>query len=83
MRLVILQTHNEVGDWSAKYVMKKINEFKPGPDRYFVIGLPTGETPLRMYKNLVEYHKEGLISFKYVKTMMGYEYVGEKNKIIC
>lgn len=43
MRLVILDTSNEVADWSAKYVLKKITQFKPGPDNYFVLGLPTGK----------------------------------------
>lgn len=43
MRLVILETSSAVSEWAAKYVMKRINEFNPGPDRYFVLGLPTGE----------------------------------------
>lgn len=42
MRLVILDTSADVAVWSAKYVMKKINDFNPGPDKYFVLGLPTG-----------------------------------------
>ena len=43
MRLIILQTPNEVSEWAAKYVRKNIIEFKPGPDRFFVLGLPTGQ----------------------------------------
>jgi glucosamine-6-phosphate deaminase len=77
MRLVILQNSATVGEWSAKYVMKRINDFKPGPSRYFVLGLPTGSTPLAMYKKLIEFHKAGRISFKYVKTFNMDEYVGE------
>lgn len=34
MRLVILDTNANVGEWSAKYVMKRIRDFQPGPDRY-------------------------------------------------
>lgn len=34
MRLVILDTSAEVGEWSAKYVLKRINDFHPGPDRF-------------------------------------------------
>lgn len=45
--------------------------------RYFVLGLPTGSTPLGMYKKLVEYHKAGKISFKYVKTFNMDEYASE------
>lgn len=33
MRLIILDTTESVGEWSAKYVMKRINEYKPGPER--------------------------------------------------
>ena len=77
MRLVILPTSPSVGEWSAKYVMKRINDFHPGPDKYFVLGLPTGSTPLSMYKKLIEFYKNGRVSFKYVKTFNMDEYVGE------
>lgn len=43
MRLIILDSSKDVAEWSAKYVLKRINDYKPGPDRYFVLGLPTGE----------------------------------------
>lgn len=42
MRLIILDDTNAVGEWAAKYVMKRIIDFKPGPNKYFVLGLPTG-----------------------------------------
>lgn len=80
MRLVILDNSSLVGDWSAKYVMKRINDYKPGPGRYFVLGLPTGSTPMAMYKKLIEFHKAGRVSFKYVKTFNMDEYVG-KNRL--
>ncbi|XP_046394101.1 glucosamine-6-phosphate isomerase isoform X2 [Ischnura elegans] len=76
MRLVILESGDDVAEWAAKYVLKRINDFNPGPDKYFVLGLPTGGTPLGMYKKLIEFHKKGLISFKYVKTFNMDEYVG-------
>jgi len=76
MRLVILDTCANVGEWSAKYVMKRIRDFQPGPNRYFVLGLPTGSTPLGMYRKLIEYYKAGNVSFKYVKTFNMDEYVG-------
>lgn len=76
MKLVILDNPEFVAEWSAKYVMKKILDYKPGPDNLFVLGLPTGSTPLGMYKKLIEYYKQGKISFKYVKTFNMDEYVG-------
>lgn len=32
-----------VGDFVAKYVIQRIKEFSPTPEKPFVIGLPTGE----------------------------------------
>ena len=42
MRLVICDTADYVAEWSAKYVLKRINDFQPNEDKYFVLGLPTG-----------------------------------------
>ncbi|XP_076048738.1 glucosamine-6-phosphate isomerase Oscillin isoform X1 [Oratosquilla oratoria] len=76
MRLVILEEKDNVAEWAARYLIKRITDFQPGPDRYFVLGLPTGSTPLGTYQRLVKYHKAGKISFKYVKTFNMDEYVG-------
>lgn len=46
MRLIIMENADKVSEWAAKYVVKRIKEFNPGPDRYFVLGLPTGITIL-------------------------------------
>jgi len=75
MRLVILEDSPKVSEWAARYIIRRINDFKPGPDKFFVMGLPTGSTPLGTYKQLVEYYKAGKISFKYVKTFNMDEYV--------
>jgi glucosamine-6-phosphate deaminase len=72
MRLVILPTVAEVGEWSAKYVMKRINDFKPGPNKHFVLGLPTGSTPLQMYKNLIKFHKEGKIRYEWERFQFNF-----------
>lgn len=76
MRLVILDDSSKVAEWSAKYVRNKIQNFKPGPNNHFVLGLPTGSTPLGMYQKLIEFCKTGTLSFKYVKTFNMDEYVG-------
>lgn len=75
MRLIILDRPELVGGWAAQCVMKKIHDFNPGPDRYFVLGLPTGSTPLPMYQKLIEFYQSGKLSFKYVKTFNMDEYV--------
>jgi len=75
MRLVILENSSSVSEWAAKYVLKRIREFNPSSERYFVLGLPTGSTPYGMYQKLIEYYKAGKVSFKYVKTFNMDEYV--------
>lgn len=76
MRLVVLDNFDKVSEWAARYIKKRIHDFKPGPEKFFTLGLPTGSTPLGLYKKLVEYHKAGELSFKYVKTFNMDEYVG-------
>ena len=75
MRFVVTD-NKRVGDWAAVYVANKIREFNPTAERKFVLGLPTGSTPLQMYKRLIEFNKEGIISFKNVITFNMDEYVG-------
>lgn len=43
MRLVILDNASLVSEWAAKYVAKRIKEFQPTANNYFVLGLPTGK----------------------------------------
>lgn len=76
MRLVIKETYDRVSEWVALYIKTRINEFKPGPNKLFTLGLPTGSTPSGTYAKLVEFHKAGLLSFKYVVTFNMDEYVG-------
>jgi len=54
--------------------MHKINEFAPSADRHFVLGCPTGGTPVPVYKKLVEFHKAGLLDFQHVTTFNMDEY---------
>ena len=42
MRLVILDDYDKASDWAARYVKKRIHDFKPGPEKFFTLGLPTG-----------------------------------------
>lgn len=76
MRLIPLENANEVGLWSARYIVNKINKFNPTEDHPFVLGLPTGGTPLNTYKQLIKLHKDGEVSFKHVVTFNMDEYVG-------
>ncbi|XP_074772685.1 glucosamine-6-phosphate deaminase 1 isoform X1 [Athene noctua] len=76
MKLIILETYAQASEWAAKYIRNRIVHFGPGPGRFFTLGLPTGSTPLGCYRKLVEYCRNGDLSFKYVKTFNMDEYVG-------
>lgn len=52
MRLVILDNYDKVSEWAAKYIRRRINDFKPGPDKYFTLGLPTGNYCIVPWKKL-------------------------------
>lgn len=76
MRLLIVKNSKEVGKWTAFHVAREILKFKPTKDRPFVLGLPTGSTPLETYRNLIELNKKGIVSFENVITFNMDEYVG-------
>jgi len=76
MRLIIQPTYDMVSKWTANYVASRILEFNPSENRRFVLGLPTGTSPIGMYKELINLNKKNVISFKYVTTFNMDEYVG-------
>ena len=76
MRVIILKDKKEIGKWSAYQIAKKILKFNPTPERPFVLGLPTGSTPIETYKELINLYKEGVLSFENVITFNMDEYVG-------
>ncbi|MBQ6161886.1 MAG: glucosamine-6-phosphate deaminase [Prevotella sp.] len=75
MRLIIEPNYEQLSRWAAEHVIKRINEFNPTPDHKFVLGLPTGSSPVGMYKCLVEACRQGRVSFKNVLTFNMDEYV--------
>ena len=60
----------------AYYVKERINQFKPTAEQPFVLGLPTGSSPMGVYHKLVEFYKAGELSFEHVVTFNMDEYVG-------
>ena len=78
MRVIIQPNYEKLSEWAAAYVVDKINKFNPTAEHPFVLGLPTGSSPIGMYQNLVKAYKEGLVSFKNVITFNMDEYVGLK-----
>lgn len=76
MRVIIQPDYQKISDWTANYIVEKINKFDPTENKMFVLGLPTGGTPVGTYKALVKMHKAGKVSFKNVITFNMDEYVG-------
>ena len=76
MRLIIEPNYQQISAWAASYVAKKINEFQPTAEKPFVLGLPTGSTPLGTYKELINLYNQGIVSFENVVTFNMDEYVG-------
>jgi len=76
MRLIIQPDYSGISTWVANYLVTKIRSFAPTAERPFVLGLPTGSTPLSTYKKLIEMYNLGQVSFKHVVTFNMDEYVG-------
>ncbi len=76
MRLLIEPDYATLSKWAANYIAASINRFAPAADRPYVLGLPTGSTPLGTYRELIALHKAGKVSFANVVTFNMDEYCG-------
>lgn len=76
MRLIIEPDYSNVSKWAANYVASKINDSNPTAEKPFILGLPTGSSPLGMYRELIALNKAGVVSFKHVITFNMDEYIG-------
>ncbi|PIV52493.1 MAG: glucosamine-6-phosphate deaminase, partial [Elusimicrobia bacterium CG02_land_8_20_14_3_00_37_13] len=75
MRLIIQKNYDELSKWTAAYIAKKIIAANPTPKKPFLLGLPTGSSPVGTYGELAKLHKNGKVSFKNVITFNMDEYV--------
>lgn len=76
MRVIIKPDYSRVSAYAAEYVIERINAAGPTAERPFVLGLPTGSSPIGMYECLVEAVNRGRVSFRHVVTFNMDEYVG-------
>jgi glucosamine-6-phosphate deaminase len=76
MRLVIRDTPCLAAEYVAAYIADRIKTFAPSPSRPFVLGLPTGNSPLPIYRALITLHKAQGLSFKNVVTFNMDSYCG-------
>lgn len=76
MRLVIKENSALAAAWTARHIIGRIKAKAESTPEPFVLGLPTGSTPLETYKELIRRHKAGEVSFANVVTFNMDEYVG-------
>ena len=76
MRVIIKDTSAEVAQWAARHIVDEIKAKATKTDAPYVLGLPTGSTPLQTYKELIRLYEAGEVSFKNVITFNMDEYVG-------
>ncbi len=74
MRVVIQDSYEKMSLWAAHYIANKINSHKE--DRPFILGLPTGSSPIGVYKELARTNQAGEVSFANVVTFNMDEYLG-------
>jgi glucosamine-6-phosphate deaminase len=76
MRLIIQDNYELASKWAANYMARKIILAQPTAEKPYVLGLPTGSSPLGIYRELIKLHQAGVVSFKNVVTFNMDEYVG-------
>jgi len=74
MRLIIELDYTTASRWIANYIANKINSHKSSNP--FILGLPTGSSPLGVYKELISLNQKGKVSFINVVTFNMDEYIG-------
>ena len=76
MRVIIEQNSANGSVWAARYIVSRIKAKAAVTDKPFVLGLPTGGTPVGTYNELIRMYQAGEVSFKNVITFNMDEYVG-------
>ncbi len=76
MRLIIQPDYDKMSQWAAYYVASCINSSHPTLEKPFVLGCPTGSSPIGMYRELVKLYNDGKVSFRNVVTFNMDEYCG-------
>ena len=78
MRVIIQENYEKMSLWAANYIAGKIKAHNAGPekDRPFVLGLPTGSSPIGVYRELARMNRAGELSFANVVTFNMDAYLG-------
>jgi glucosamine-6-phosphate deaminase len=76
MRLLIYNDYENVCRFAADYIVRRIKDFAPKAEKPFVLGLPTGSSPLGVYRNLIDACGKKEVSFANMITFNMDEYLG-------
>ena len=76
MKVIIRETKREASIWAARHIVAAIKAKAAVTDKPFVLGLPTGSTPIDTYDEIIRMYRNGEVSFKNVVTFNMDEYVG-------
>jgi len=76
MRLIVNPDYDRLSKWAADYIAYKIMAARPTAQKPYVMMLPTGSSPLGVFKRLIEMFKKGKISFQHVVFFHMDEYIG-------
>ena len=71
MRVVILQDKEQVANFGADFLVDFVNQKSNA-----VLGLATGSSPVALYENLIDTHRDGEVSFADTITFNLDEYLG-------
>ena len=64
MKIIVADNYNALSQIGADLVIGLLKTKKNA-----VLGLATGTTPIGLYQKLIEAYKQGIVSFKQVKTV--------------
>jgi len=76
MRVIIESDYELICEWVVSYIHQKIIQSNPTKEKPFILGLPTGSTPIGVYRGLIKLYQKNEISFENVVTFNMDEYVG-------
>lgn len=71
-----LSLYQGCDQWVADYIIAQIHAKSPTARNPFVLGLPTGGTPIPVYQALIQAYQLGKVSFRHVVTINMDEYIG-------
>ena len=82
MRLIIRDDSDAASAYVANYVVDRIKNFKPTAAHPFVLGLPTGSSPLGVYRILVEKYKAGEVCYPPTRLPLRHQLTNDQTDLL-